>query len=151
MDELVAPALEGLPRQTVVGDFILDRQTIRVLRKHKPLQLSMRQFQLLDIFMRHPDEPMSFQELRDAVWGASSTIEDGTVAAAIARLRHVVGFHYGKNPIKSVRGVGFLFEAEPSRIKPRKPRNSIGSLKTDALGSGRQDQGDDPTKYQHHG
>jgi DNA-binding winged helix-turn-helix (wHTH) protein len=93
---------------------------------------------------------MSFQELRDAVWGASSTIEDGTVAAAIARLRHVVGFHYGKNPIKSVRGVGFLFEAEPSRIKPRKPRNSIGSLKTDALGSGRQ-QGDDPTKDQHHG
>jgi DNA-binding response OmpR family regulator len=151
MDELVAPAPEGLPKQTVVGEFVLDRETVRVLRNDKPLQLSIRQFRLLDVFMRHPDKALSFQELKDTVWGNSSTIEDGTVAAEIARLRHAVGFRYHKNPIKSVRGVGFLFEAEPSRMKQRKPRDSSGGLKTNAFGSGRQDQSDHPIKDKHHG
>lgn len=133
MDEFLPSSPRDLPSQTVVGEFLLDRETIRVWRKGKPLELSMRQFRLLDLFMQQPDKALSFKELKDAVWGHSSTIEDGTVAAEIARLRHALGFRYGKNPLKSVRGVGFLFEAEPSRMKPRRPRGSGSGLKSDAL------------------
>jgi two-component system, OmpR family, phosphate regulon response regulator PhoB len=122
MDDFVASSPSGLPLQTVVGEFRLDRETIRVWRKDKPLQLSMRQFRLLDLFMRRPDTPFSFQELRLAVWGDSSAIADGTVASEVARLRRALGFRYGKNPLKAVRGIGFLFEAIPSRVKPRRPR-----------------------------
>lgn len=122
MDDLVAFSPNNLPRQTIVGEFLLDRETIRVLRKDKPLKLSMRQFRLLDVFMRQPDTPFTFRDLRHAVWGSLSTIEDGTVSAEVARLRRAIGFRHGKNPIKAVRGVGFLFEAEPSKAKPRRPR-----------------------------
>jgi DNA-binding response OmpR family regulator len=122
MGDFVASPPSGLPRQISVGEFRLDRETIRVWRKDKPLRLSMRQFRLLDIFMQQPDTPFSFQELRRAVWGDASTIEEATVAAEVARLRHAVGFRYHKNPIKAVRGIGFLFETEPSKVRPRRPR-----------------------------
>jgi DNA-binding response OmpR family regulator len=149
MDDFVASSPKDLPSQTIVGEFLLDRETIRVWRKDKPLRLSMRQFRLLDLFMQRPDTALSFKDLKDAVWGPSSTIEDGTVAAEIARLRHAIGFRYGKNPIKSVRGVGFQFESDPSRVKPRRPRGSGRGLKPEMLLCGGQDQGDDPAKDQH--
>ena len=136
MDDFVASPPSGVPRQTVVGEFRLDRETIRVWRKDKPLQLSMRQFRLLNLFMQSPDTPFSFEELRRAVWGNESSIGDGTVAAEVARLRHALGFRYGKNPLKAVRGTGFLFESSPSKAKPRRPRRPSGRalLKSDALG-----------------
>jgi DNA-binding response OmpR family regulator len=139
MDDFVISLPNDPPRRTIVGEFLLDRETIRVLRKDKPLRLSMRQFRLLDVFMRQPDTPLTFSDLRLAVWGAFSVIQDGTVSAEVARLRHALGFRYGKNPIKAVRGVGFLFEAEPSKVKPRRPRPLSGSgmSKAHALGGGR--------------
>jgi DNA-binding response OmpR family regulator len=148
MDDFVASPPSGLPRQTIVGEFRLDRETIRGWRKDKPLQLSMRQFRLLDLFMQRPDTPFSFEELRLAVWGNDSTIEDGTVASEIARLRHALGFRYGKNPLKAVRGIGFLFEADPSRVKPRRPRRPSDRtlLKAHAFRLGGQDEGNGPAQ-----
>lgn len=148
MDDFVASPPSGLPRQTSVGEFRLDRETIRVWRKDKLLHLSMRQFRLLDLFMQRPNTPFSFEDLRLAVWGNDSTIEDGTVASEVARLRHALGFRYGKNPLKAVRGVGFLFEAYPSRVKPRRPRRTLhrALLQSNAFGFGGQDEGDGPAE-----
>jgi DNA-binding response OmpR family regulator len=122
MDEFVASASPDLPRQTTVGEFMLDRETIRVWRKDKPLQVSIRQFRLLDVFMRHPNTAFSLKDIAVAVWGAESTIDNATVAAEIARLRHAVGYRYGKNPIKTVRGVGYMFESDPSKSDIRRVR-----------------------------
>jgi len=129
MDEFVASTSPSLPRQTTVGEFMIDRETIRVWRKDRPLELSIRQFRLLDIFMQRPNVAFSFKDLKAAVWGANSTIEDATVAAEIARLRHAVGYRYGKNPIKTVRGVGFLFEETPTRssVRGKSRRQAVAS------------------------
>jgi DNA-binding winged helix-turn-helix (wHTH) protein len=145
VDFVVSPP-SGLPRLCLVGEFRLDRETIRVWRKGKPLQISMRQFRLLDLFMQRPDTPFSFQELRLAVWGDSSNIEDATVASEVARLRHALGFRYGKNPLKAVRGVGFLFETEASKVKPRRPRRP-----SNTIARGGQDERDGQAKDQHDG
>ena len=144
MDDIVASPPSGLPRQTIVGEFRLDRETIRAWRKGKPLQLSMKQFRLLDLFMQSPDTPFSFEELRLAVWGNNSAIEDATVASEVYRLRHVLGFRYGKNPLKAVRRTGFLFEAVPSKVRPRRPRRPSGRtlLESETLGLGWQDESD---------
>ncbi|MBV9532830.1 MAG: winged helix-turn-helix domain-containing protein [Bradyrhizobium sp.] len=137
MDDFVTSPPGNLPRQIVVGEFLLDRDTIRVWRKHKPLQLSMRQFRFLEIFMQQPDKPFSLRDLRLAVWGPSSAVEDATVASEIARLRHAIGYRYGKNPIKTLRSIGFMFESEPSKNKARRSRRPSERhvLGADALGS----------------
>ena len=151
MDDFVASSPRDLPRQTIVGEFVLDRETIRVWRKGKPLRLSIRQFRLLDFFMQRPDTPCSFQDLRLAVWGPSSSIEDATVTSEMARLRRAIGFRYGKNPIKTVRGVGFLFETEPSKTKPRPPRRRSDNSLVSAgpLEHGGQDESDRPAQNEH--
>lgn len=69
MDDFVASASSNPPRQTTVGEFMLDRETIRVWRKDKPLRLSIRQFRLLNVFMQRPNTPFSFKDLKVAVWG----------------------------------------------------------------------------------
>jgi hypothetical protein len=103
--------------------------------------------------MQRPDTPFSFEELRLAVWGNASTIEDGTVAAEVARLRRVIGFRYGKNPLKAVRGFGFLFESDPSKVKPRRPRrpSTRGLVQPDTFGLGGQHECDRTTEKQHGG
>jgi DNA-binding winged helix-turn-helix (wHTH) protein len=54
MDQVKTATGEGLGHLTVVGEFLLDRETIRVWRGDKPLKLSTRQFRLLDVFMQRP-------------------------------------------------------------------------------------------------
>ena len=54
----------------VVGEFLLDRETIRVWHRNKPLQLSLRQFRMIELFMQHPGEPLPRKILKERIWGA---------------------------------------------------------------------------------
>ena len=121
MDELTDTTELPLPNLVVVGEFLLDRETIRVWRGNKPLQISIRQFRLLDIFMCQPGEPVSLRTLKELVWGSDSTIENATVAAEIARLRRAIGGRKRDAPIRTVRNRGYVFEAHRPRTgnKPK--------------------------------
>jgi len=101
---------------TVVGEFFLDRETIRVWRGNKPLRVSMRQFQMLDYFMQHAGEAVSPTALKDLVWGPEATIKEANVAAEIVRLRRAVGGRKREQPIRTLRKLGYVFEI-PKRRK----------------------------------
>ena len=118
MDDTALASSYGLPHQTVVGDFLLDRQTIRVWRKDKPLKLSMRQFRLMDVFIQRPGQPISRQILKDLVWGSEATVSLASVDAEIVHLRRAIGGRMASSPIRTVRGLGYVF------ILPRLRRNS---------------------------
>lgn len=110
MDEVTNTAERALHHLLVVGEFILDRETIRVWRGSKPLQLSMKQFRLIEVFMQHPGEALPRRALKERVWGASSTIEESTVDAEIARLRRAIGGRQREAPIRTVRKLGYVFQ-----------------------------------------
>jgi two-component system phosphate regulon response regulator PhoB len=110
---------------TVVGEFLLDRETIRVWRGNKPLQLSMKQFRLLDVLMRHTGTPLSLSTLKELVWGSESTIEEASVAAEIVRLRRAIGGRRRDAPVRTVRGLGYAFEVPKRRADTKqKPVHS---------------------------
>ena len=115
MDEFIHTTGAALHHLTVVGEFLLDRETIRVWRGNKLLQVSMRQFRLLDAFMRHPGEPLSRKVLKELVWGPESTIEEATVDAEIVRLRRAIGGRKRDAPIRTVRKLGYVFESPKRR------------------------------------
>jgi DNA-binding response OmpR family regulator len=94
----------------VAGDFLLDRETIRVWRGGKPLTLSLRQFHLMELFLQHPNQSLSRRAIKEAVRGPESTIEEATVDAEIVRLRRAIGGRKREAPLKTVRGVGYVFE-----------------------------------------
>jgi two-component system phosphate regulon response regulator PhoB len=114
MDEL-SDTTSNSQRLTVVGEFLLDRETIRVWRGNKPLKLSMRQFRLMDVFMRHSGKPLSRKALKELVWGPESSIDEATVNTEIAKLRRAIGGRRRDTPIQTVRKVGFVFEAPKRR------------------------------------
>jgi len=120
MDEFTDTTRAALQHLTVVGEFLLDRETIRVWRGSKALQLSMRQFRLLDVFMRHPGEPLSRRALKEFVWGPESTIEEATVDAEILRLRRAIGGRKRDMPIRTARKLGYVFEIPKRRTSSKR-------------------------------
>jgi DNA-binding response OmpR family regulator len=108
---------------TIVGDFLLDRETIRVWRGDKPLQVSMRQFQLLDFFMRHAGQPLSLKALKEHVWGPGSTIREINVTTEIVKLRRAIGGRKREQPIRTVRKLGYVFEVPKRKSRVSMPRS----------------------------
>jgi two-component system phosphate regulon response regulator PhoB len=115
MDKVSSSTERALHDLIVVGEFLLDRETIRVWRGSKPLQLSMKQFRLLEVFMQHPGEPLPRKTLKECVWGSSSTIEESTVDAEIVRLRRAIGGRQREAPIRTVRKLGYVFQIPKRR------------------------------------
>lgn len=119
MGQSTIPTGAGLEHLTVVGEFLIDRETLRAWRGSKSLQLSMRQFRLLDVFMRHAGEPLSRRLLKELVWGFESTIEENTVDAEIMQLRRAIGGRRREAPIRTVRKLGYVFESPKRRTFPK--------------------------------
>lgn len=114
MDELagIRPPEQHL---TAVGDFIVDREAIRIWRGNKPLELSLRQFQMLEYFLRHAGEAVSLNELRDAIWGRDSDIKEGSLTVEIVRLRRAIGGRRNEQPIRTLRKRGYVFKVPKQR------------------------------------
>lgn len=127
MDEPASTNGSALQHLTVVGEFLLDRETIRVWRANKPLQVSMKQFRMLDVFMRNAGEPVSLAALKELVWGPESRIEEATVAAEIVRLRRAIGGRKREAPIRTVRKLGYVFEIPKRRAATKQKLSTSDS------------------------
>jgi len=127
MDEPANTTEVGLHHLTTVGEFFLDRETVRVWRGNQALRLSLRQFRLLDVFMRHPGKPLSRKVIKDFVWGPESTIGETSVDAEIMRLRRAIGGRKRDMPIRTARKLGYVFEV-PKRRAQSKQRLSTSEV-----------------------
>jgi DNA-binding response OmpR family regulator len=116
MDELKDTTEPEPQRLIIVGEFLLDWETIRVWRGNKPLQLSLRQFRLMDVFMRHPDQALSRKVLKELVWGPESTVEEVTVDVEIGKLRRAIGGRKRAAPIRTVHRAGYAFAVHRRRV-----------------------------------
>jgi DNA-binding response OmpR family regulator len=75
-----------------------------------PLELSLREFQLLKFFVRNPNRVFDRLTILDLVWGNDTYVEPRTVDVHVRRLRMLVE-RDAANPelIQTVRGVGYRF------------------------------------------
>lgn len=74
--------------------------------------------------MAHARQPLSRRAIKEAVWGAESTIEEASVDAEIVRLRRAIGGRKRETPIRTVRSLGYIFEV--------RRRRAAGKSNTDA-------------------
>jgi DNA-binding response OmpR family regulator len=99
-----------------VGDLEMDLVTRKVLRAGKPVDLTVREFELLEFLMRYQGQVVSRETLARDVWKetARTTPLDNVIDVHIARLRRKVDLEHTVKLIHTVRGVGFtLREGEP--------------------------------------
>ena len=99
-----------------VSDLEMDLITRRVSRGGKAVELTVREFELLEYLMRHHGQVVSREALARDVWKetARTTPLDNVIDVHIARLRRKIDADVPVKLIHTVRGVGFMLrEGEP--------------------------------------
>lgn len=93
------------PEPAVVryGDLVLDPATRRVLAGGRQVDLSAREYSLLDTLIRHPGQVLSREQLLSQVWGFDFDPGSNVVDVYIRYLRRKVGVER----IETVRGAGY--------------------------------------------
>jgi phosphate regulon transcriptional regulator PhoB len=101
------------PESLDYGGLHMDMKAYRVTVDGHPVELSSREFKLLQFFMSHPGRVYSREQLLDRVWGDEAFVEPRTVDVHISRLRAVVepNKEIPRN-ILTVRGIGYKFTDE---------------------------------------
>ncbi|HRY07343.1 MAG TPA: phosphate regulon transcriptional regulator PhoB [Hyphomicrobiaceae bacterium] len=93
----------------VVADISLDRAAHRVLRGKREVRLGPTEFRLLEYFMQSPGRVLSRGQLLDGVWGRDAYVDERTVDVHIGRLRKALIRGREGDPIRTVRGAGYVF------------------------------------------
>jgi DNA-binding response OmpR family regulator len=99
-----------------VADLEMDLVTRKVTRSGQPVELTVREFELLEFLMRYHGQVVSRETLARDVWKetARTTPLDNVIDVHIARLRRKVDVEPATKLIHTVRGVGFMLrEGEP--------------------------------------
>jgi DNA-binding response OmpR family regulator len=91
-----------------VGDLRLDLRTRRVTNRDVMIDVTAREFALLELLMRHPDQVLSREQILSHVWGYFFDPTSNVVNVYISGLRRKLG----DDVIETVRGLGY-------RISPR--------------------------------
>jgi two-component system OmpR family response regulator len=93
------------------GDLTLDPATRRVARGEDEIALSVREFALLEAFMRRPGEVLERHRLLDLAWGHEYENRSNVVDVYVRYLRQRVDRPFGVETIATVRGVGYRLRA----------------------------------------
>ena len=88
------------------GPFELDETTRRVTIGGRPVDLSQREFSILECLLRRPGQVLSRDQLLDYAWPYGVALTPNTVEAYIHLLREKVGTQAAAH-IETVRGVGY--------------------------------------------
>lgn len=89
------------------GDLELDRLKRQVRRGTRLIDLSPREFRLLEYFMLHPEHVVTRVQLLEKVWGMSFDPETNVIEAHISNLRKKLEGHGGVRLLQTVRGAGY--------------------------------------------
>jgi DNA-binding response OmpR family regulator len=85
------------------GDLALDIRTRRATIGDRSVELTAREFSLLETFLQHPDQVLSREQLLSHVWGYDFDPGSNVVEVYVRALRKKVG----NDTIETVRGMGY--------------------------------------------
>lgn len=101
-----------------IGDLTLNLINRRAARANAEVQLTNKEFALLEFFMRHPDEILSRETLSEKVWEETFDTLTNVIDVYINYLRNKIDRQFEPKLIHTVRGIGYMFKtpAAPSRM-----------------------------------
>lgn len=97
--------------ELVVGDLRLDPARHLVHRGDAPVDLTPRQFALLELLMRRAGTVVSKQEILEHVWDFAFEGSPNIVEVYVSQLRRRVDLPFGRESLETVRGVGYRLAA----------------------------------------
>jgi Response regulators consisting of a CheY-like receiver domain and a winged-helix DNA-binding domain len=95
------------PAVLVAGDLRLDPASHRAWRSETELDLSTREFALLEIFMRNVGQALTRLQLLEGAWDMAFESRSNVVDVYVRYLREKVDRPFGRASLETVRGVGY--------------------------------------------
>jgi two-component system OmpR family response regulator len=95
-----------------VGDLRLDSARHQVWRGSAPIDLSRKEYAVLEALMRHPGDILSRFDLLEQVWGYQYENRSNVVEVYVRYLREKIDRPFGRSSLQTVRGVGYRVCAE---------------------------------------
>jgi DNA-binding response OmpR family regulator len=95
-----------------VSDLEMDVATREVRRAGKTINLSPREFTLLEYFMRHPRQVLSRTQIIEHTWNFDFYENSNVIDVYVGYLRRKIDQGFDKPLLKTVRGVGYRLSAD---------------------------------------
>jgi two-component system OmpR family response regulator len=95
------------PRQLAAGDLKLDPGRRSAWRGSEPLELTSREFTILELLMRSPGAVVSREEILEQAWGEREEPMSNTIDVLVGRLRRKLDRPKQDSRIETVRGMGY--------------------------------------------
>lgn len=94
----------------VCGNLVCDPRSRSVKRGEAEIELTPREFQLLEFFMHNKGRALTKAQILSHVWGVEYGGEENLVEVYVGYLRKKVDAPFGVRSIKTVRGVGYMLQ-----------------------------------------
>ena len=94
------------------GTITLDRDAHRVTRAGREVNLGPTEYKLLETLMETTGRVLSRAQLIDRVWGNTAEIDERTIDVHIGRLRKALIRGEEPDPVRTVRGAGYVLSAD---------------------------------------
>ena len=88
----------------------MDTRAHSARRGENPLELTKTEWLLLECFLRHPGQTLTWEWIIDYVWSYENDVQPTMVDVYVSYLRGKLDLPGMKNPIQTVRGVGYRLE-----------------------------------------
>jgi len=95
------------PAVLAVSDLLLDPATREVMRGATPIALSVKEFALLETFMRRAGEVLSRLYLLEHAWDFAYDNRSNVVDVYVRRLRRKIDEPFSRESLETIRGVGY--------------------------------------------
>jgi len=102
----------GEPEILRFGDLVLDTGTHRARRGNRVIDLTAKEYDLLELFMRHPRQVLTREIIYDRVWGYDFGGESNIIEVYVRYLRQKISADGEPRLIHTVRGVGYVLREE---------------------------------------
>lgn len=119
LDELLARVRALLRRpqtqaETIlkIADLSLDLNAREVFRNNQKIELTNKEFSLLEYLVRNAGRPVSKEQIIDHVWDYDADILPNNIEVYISYLREKVDKPFEKKLIKTVRGIGYKIDEQ---------------------------------------
>jgi DNA-binding response OmpR family regulator len=96
-----------LENKVKLGDLEIDQNKYTVARSGKPIQLSAKEFSLLDYLVKNKDRVLTRTEIYEHVWDSRVENMSNVVDVYIRLLRKKIDLNYPKKLIKTIKNVGY--------------------------------------------
>ena len=109
---LLRRRIEAEPTVLQVGDLILDPAQRTVARGGAKIELTPREFSLLDYFMRNPGRVLTRTMIAERVWDYSFDTSTNVIDVYVNYLRKKIDADHEPKLLHTVRGVGYVLKAD---------------------------------------